>query len=173
VDSIVEKCKATDKYADMFDSKEGGKTFRFKKGLTTEAIADTKDEELIELWRRAQRYNGKGCLNAAENVEKYLSPLFVGKTLSELGNLVDIDRQMLALEREVAAKRGKLAADAKDKDKIYCSQRKANLGMNAVLSTSLALGRLIAAREGVELSDILRKLEGNIDRDYLYSVNGK
>jgi enolase len=126
-----------------------------------------------ELWRRAQRYGGKGCLNAAENVEKYIAPLFVGKTLAAVGNLTEIDRNMLALERQIATQRGKLAANADDEAKIYCSQRKANLGMNAILSVSLALGRLTASRDGVELSDILKKLEGNIDRDYLYSVRGK
>ena len=173
VDSIVEKCPATDKFADLFESKDGGKTFKFKKGLNTKDIAAKKDSELSELWRRAQRYAGKGCLNAAENVEKHIAPLFVGKTLGEVGNLVDIDRKMLALEREIALRRGKLAANADDEAKIYCSQRKANLGMNAILSVSLALGRLTAARDGVELSDILGKLEGKIDRQYLYSVAGK
>ncbi len=49
-------------------------------------------------------------------------------------------------------------------------QRKANLGMNAVLSLSLALGRLIAARDGKELPDVLREMESTIDRDYLYGI---
>jgi hypothetical protein len=49
-------------------------------------------------------------------------------------------------------------------------QRKANLGMNAVLSLSLALGRLIAARDGTELPEVLRELETTIDRDYLYGM---
>ena len=38
-------------------------------------------------------------------------------------------------------------------------QRKANLGMNAVLSLSLALGRLVAARDGMELPEVLRDME--------------
>ena len=42
--------------------------------------------------------------------------------------------------------------------------------MNAVLSISLALRRLIAAREGQELPDILRAMEPIIDRDYLYGI---
>ena len=171
IDSIVEKCAATDKFADVFDTKDG-KTFKFKKNLTTDQIAAKSDAGLSELWRRAQRYAGKGCLNAAENVEKFIAPLFVGKTLGEVGNLVDVDKKMLALEVEVAAKRGKVTS-ATDDQKIAIAQRKANLGMNAILSVSLALGRLIAARDGVELSDILKKLEGNIDREYLYSVKGK
>ena len=48
--------------------------------------------------------------------------------------------------------------------------RKAERGRNAILSTSLAMGRLVLARDGVELSDVLRDLEGNIDREGLYSV---
>jgi hypothetical protein len=51
-------------------------------------------------------------------------------------------------------------------------QRKANLGMNAVLSLSLALGRLIAARDGGELPDVLRETESTLDRDYLYGIKG-
>jgi len=42
--------------------------------------------------------------------------------------------------------------------------------MNAVLSLSLALGRLVAARDGKELPAVLRELESTIDRDYLYGM---
>jgi hypothetical protein len=49
-------------------------------------------------------------------------------------------------------------------------QRKANLGMNAVLSLSLALGRLVAVRDGKELPEVLRDMESTIDRDYLYGL---
>ena len=83
---------------------------------------------------------------------------------------MDVDRQMLTLEMELATQRGKLSANAHDGEKIAVAQLKANLGMNAILSCSLALGRMIAARDGMELSDILKKLEGNISRDYLYSI---
>jgi len=168
VDSIVEKCPTTDRFPDLFDGKDGGRTFRFKKGLTNDAIAAKQDKDLSELWRRAQRYAGKGCLNAADNVEKHIAPLFVGKTLAEVGNLMDVDRQMLALELDLATKRQKIASNAASEEKIHMMQRKANLGMNAILSVSLAMGRLIAARDGLELSDILRVMEGKIDRGYLY-----
>lgn len=170
VDSIVEKCPATDRFGDLFESKDGGKSFRFKKGLNTEAIAAKNDKELSELWRRSQRYSGKGCLNASTNVENFIAPLFLGKTLAEVGSLADVDRQMLALELDLATRRGKIAGDAGTDEKILTMQRKANLGMNAILSVSLAMGRLIAARDGVELSDILRAMEGKIDRNRLYSV---
>ncbi len=74
------------------------------------------------------------------------------------------------LELDLAVKRGKIAPNASNEEKIQIMQRKANLGMNAVLSISLALGRLLAAREGRELPDVLREMEPVIDRDYLYGI---
>ena len=67
------------------------------------------------------------------------------------------------MELDLAVKRGKIAAECVADEKIQIMQRKANLGMNAVLSISLALGRLIAAREGQELPDVLRET-GSDDR---------
>jgi hypothetical protein len=84
--------------------------------------------------------------------------------------LVDIDRELLQLELDLAVKRGKIDANAPAEEKVQIMQRKANLGMNAVLSLSLALGRLIAARDGKELPDVLRDMERAIDRDYLYCM---
>ena len=81
-----------------------------------------------------------------------------------------VSRYELDLEYKVAVERGKVAESAGNDEKIAVMQRKANIGMNAILSASLALGRLVAAREGKELSDILGEMEGNIDRDSLYSV---
>jgi enolase len=170
VDSTIEKCAAVDGNGDLFEAGPTEKTFQFKKGVTNDQVASRNDEELSELWRRAQRYNGKGCLNAAENAEKYIAPLFEGKQISEIGTLVDVDTELLALETKVASERGKLAEGAPGAEKISAAQRKANIGMNAILSASLALGRLIAARDGVELSDILRDLEGKVDRNALYGV---
>jgi hypothetical protein len=77
------------------------------------------------------------------------------------------------LELDLAVKRGKIAAGAAAEEKIQIMQRKANLGMNAVLSMSLALGRLIAARDGMELPDVLREAEPVIDRDYLYGLKDR
>ena len=42
-----------------------------------------------------------------------------------------------------------------------------------MLSMSLALGRLIAARDGMELPDVLREAEPVIDRDYLYGLKDR
>ncbi len=170
VDSTIEQCPATGKYPDLFEAVEEGKVFRFRKGLSSDAVRAKNDEELSGLWQRAQRYNGKGCLNAVDNAEKHIAPLFVGKTLAEIGGLLDVDKQLLEVERKLAVERDKVSDGAAAEERIAVMQRKANLGMNAILSASLALGRLIAAREGVELSGVLRELEGKIDRNSLYGV---
>ncbi len=173
IDSTIEAGPATQKHAELFDFDPASKTHKFKKAVTGEAVRAKNDPQLSELWRRAQRYGGKGCLNAVDNVEKHIAPPFLGKALSELGGLVDVDAQLLALERKLAIQRGKLAQSAGGEEQVAIMQRKANLGMNAILSCSLALGRLIAARDGVELSDLLARLEGKIDRDKLYGLAGK
>ena len=104
------------------------------------------------------------------NVTQMVAPRFLGQKISSLGTLADIDRELLLLELDLAVKRGKIARNAPAEERIQIMQRKANLGMNAVLSLSLALGRLIAARDGKELPDILREMEPVIDRDYLYGI---
>ena len=86
---------------------------------------------------------------------------------------MDIDRALLLMELDLATKRGKIGAHASPEEKIQVMQRKANLGMNAVLSLSLALGRLIAARDGKELPEVLRELEPTLDREYLYGIKAK
>jgi hypothetical protein len=169
VDSIVEESPLTRKFAQYFIAKEKEKTYRFKPDIDAETIA-RENGELASLWVRAKRYNGKGCLNAVDNVEQIIAPCFLGQKVSVLGSLVDLDRTLLMLELDLATKRCKISPDAKPEEKIQIMQRKANLGMNAVLSMSLALGRLIAARDGKELPDILRALEPIIDRDYLYAL---
>jgi enolase len=138
------------------------------------ADAITKENrELADLWMRAKRYGGKGCLNAVANVTEVVAPRFLGQKISALGSLGDIDRELLLLELDLATKRGKISSAASAEEKIQIMQRKANLGMNAVLSLSLALGRLIAARDGKELPEVLREMEPTIDRDYLYGLKAK
>jgi len=100
-----------------------------------------------------------------------IAPLFLDKRVAELGSLEDIDRDLLRLELDLAIKRGKIGRDASAEARVAVMQRKANLGMNAILSVSLALGRLLAAREGWELPDLLKELESRIDRGRLYSLN--
>ena len=169
VDSIIEAQPLTRKFPKFFVLDEREKNYRFASSVKTETIAG-ENTELVDLWMRAKRYGGKGCLNAVANVAEVLAPRFLGRKISALGNLADIDRELLQLELDLATKRGKIGRNAPVEEKIAVMQRKANLGMNAVLSLSLALGRLIAARDGKELPEVLREMEPIIDRDYLYGI---
>ncbi|MGZ4818265.1 MAG: hypothetical protein ACXVZJ_06550 [Terriglobales bacterium] len=169
VDSIIEANPLTRKFPQYFVYNEREKTYKFVANVKAETL--TKESaELAELWVRAKRYGGKGCLNAVANVMEVVAPRFLGQKISSLGSLVDLDRELLLMEMDLAVKRGKISADAPPEEQIAIMQRKANLGMNAVLSLSLALGRLVAARDGKELPEVLRDLEMTIDRDYLYGV---
>jgi len=117
---------------------------------------DTADEVLLELGRRAARYGGKGCLFAVEHVHEFLAPLFENENVARWG-LLDIDRALLGLELATAERRGKISRDAPLDDQIRFMQRKQNLGMNAILSTSLALVRGVAQVRGQELYEFLRE----------------
>jgi enolase len=172
VDSIIEANPLTRKFPQYFVCNEKEKTYRFAPNVKADAVAK-ENAELAELWMRAKRYGGKGCLNAVANVIEVVAPRFLGQKISALGSLGDIDRELLLMELDLAVKRGKIAADAPAEEKIQIMQRKANLGMNAVLSLSLALGRLVAARDGMELPEVLRGMEFTIDRDYLYGVKAE
>lgn len=169
VDNIIEASPLTRKFPSYFVFNEKEKTYRFVPNIKADVITK-ESSELADLWMRAKRYGGKGCLNAVDNVTRVIAPQFLGQKISALGTLADVDRGLLLLELDLAEKRGKIGADASAEEKIQIMQRKANLGMNAVLSISLALGRLIAAREGQELPDVLREIEPVIDRDYLYGI---
>ena len=139
VDSIIEANPLTRKFPKFFVFNEKEKTYRFADNVKAETIA-SEDPELADLWMRAKRYGGKGCLNAVANVKEVLAPRFLGQKISALGTLADIDRELLLLELDLAMKRGKIDRNASADEKIRIMQRKANLGMNAVLSLSLALG---------------------------------
>jgi enolase len=169
VDSIIEECPLTRKFPQYFVYKEKEKTYRFAPDIKAEKITK-ENRELADLWIRAKRYGGKGCLNAVANVTEILAPRFLGQQVSALGSLADIDRELLLMELDLATKRGKISPNATAEEKIQVMQRKANLGMNALLSLSLALGRLVAARDGKELPEVLREMEQTLDRDYLYGI---
>ncbi|HYL15280.1 MAG TPA: hypothetical protein VEV41_19740 [Terriglobales bacterium] len=172
VDSIIEANPLTRKFPNYFVYKEREKTYRFAEHVKAETITK-ENRELADLWVRAKRYGGKGCLNAVANVTEIVAPRFLGQKISALGTLADIDRELLLIELDLAVKRGKIDRGASPEERIAIMQRKANLGMNAVLSLSLALGRLIAARDGVELPEVLRELESAIERDYLYGIKSE
>ena len=157
VDSIITPGEITRKHAALFTDAGDG-TYRFKSKLDFRAIAGANDEDLKALWNRAQRYEGMGCLDAVEHIETVLAKAFTGKKLGELGTLLDVDRQLLTLERDQAVEAGRLSASASAEEQIHAMQRKGVLGMNAILSVSLALGRAIAAGEGKELWQLIREM---------------
>jgi hypothetical protein len=166
VDSIIFPSEITQKHPDLFKRTEDG-TYRFAKDATDERVAARNDAGLKKAWRRAQRYEGKGCLNAVDNAEGLLAGLFVGKKVTELGSIAHIDR--ILLEAEVKAAQAAGLADSKaasDRDiRIAVMQRKGTLGMNAILSLSLALARLSAAIEGKDLwSGIRDQMKDTIAR---------
>ena len=117
---------------------------------------EIKNEVLLELYRRAVRYGGKGCLFAVDHVREYMAPVFEGENVAGWG-LLDIDRTLLGMELATAERRGKINNDAPLDEQIRLMQRKQNLGMNAILSTSLALVRGVAQVRGQELYEFLRE----------------
>ena len=134
---------------------KGDNTYRFKRGVA-EKVAYLNNSKLSELYRRALRYpkegkitigenlieyeGGQGCLNAQDYANTVLGDAFVGKKLSDLRDLFQIDSELLELELKVARQRGKISADATVEQKEQIMMVKGQLGMNAIFSQSLALG---------------------------------
>ncbi|MDI6731854.1 MAG: hypothetical protein QME05_04670 [Candidatus Margulisbacteria bacterium] len=157
VDSIVEaRNPLVERYSKMFKRQDDG-TYRFAKGLKPAQIEEKNDAQLTALWKKAQRFGGKGCLEVVDHIDRVLAPAFVGKSLDELGRIVDIDRELLRKEREQAEQSGRLTPDAPHDAQVQAMQRKGALGMNAILSLSLALGRAAAMAQGKELWQLLRE----------------
>ena len=152
VDSMIFPSNITKKYPDLFKRTEDG-TYRFAKDVDDETVAAKSDPELKKAWRRARRYEGKGCLNAADNAEGPLARLFVGKKVTDLDGIASIDRILLGAELKATQDVGLMdKASASDRAlRIAVMQRKGTMGMNAILSFSLALARLSAAINGKDL----------------------
>jgi enolase len=147
--------EAVEKHAGLLEEVETG-VFSFKKDVTRAQVVSTGDEVLLELFRRAARYGGKGCLYAVDHVHEFAAPLFEDRNLADW-SLLDIDRALLNLELSTAKRRGKLADGADRGEEIRVMQRKQNLGMNAILSISLALARGVAHVRGQDLYEFLRE----------------
>ena len=181
VDSIIAPGELTKKHPDVFTDAGDG-TYRFKKDLDYAAIKAKNDENLLNRWRQARRYDGKGCMEAVKHIETVLAKAFTGRRLAQLGSLLDVDKELLSLEHDQAVAVGLLSDKASNEDKIKVMQRKGVLGMNAILSMSLALGRAIAASQGKELWQLIREMAGetmakfaaanakNGDKKYLASL---
>jgi len=160
IDSMIVPCDVTKKHPALFQ-KMGDGTLRFAKNLRLADIESKNDAELMALWKKAQRYDGKGCMEAVAHIESILARAFVGRTLAQLGTVEDIDRELLAMEKAEATKLGWLSPDAPVEKQIHTMQRKAAIGMNAILSMSIALGRVTAAKEGKELWQLIREVATN------------
>jgi enolase len=158
VDAIIEGAEHREliaRFSTFFREVEPS-VFAFAKEVDDAKVAATHDEDLTALFERAQRYGGKGCLNAVDNVVQIIAPHFEELDVSHLG-LKDIDRALLGLELTTARRRGKVADASDTATNIAVMQRKQNLGMNAMLSVSLALARAIAHVQGKELYELLRE----------------
>ncbi|MFA5033368.1 MAG: hypothetical protein WC614_10150 [bacterium] len=157
IDKIIPASSPIVKQYPEFFLEQEDKTYLFKKGLTETDIAGKNSPELLEIWQRAIRYNGKGCLNAVDNINNIISKAFLGKKVSELPELTELDNVLLKIERETAIQRGVLAPNAPVEECIKIMQRKANLGMNSILSLSLALARLKGGIKGKELYEVVEE----------------
>jgi len=157
VDSIIEPSETTKKYPDLFKDAGDG-TFRFKKDVKANDIRAKNNEKLIALWKKSRRYDGMGCMEAVKHIETVLAKAFTGRKLAQLGNLLETDKELLGLELEQAVSAGRISKSASVEEKIHAMQRKGVLGMNAILSMSLALGRAIAASQGKELWQLIREM---------------
>lgn len=95
--------------------------------------ASTGTHEALELRDNdPKRYNGKGVLNAVENVKEIIGPALKGMNVTDQEK---IDLMMIKLDG---------------------TENKSKLGANAILSVSLAAARAGAAVEGKELYQYLR-----------------
>jgi enolase len=158
VDATVEYAdwkELVDRYPALFREVEPG-VYAFRKGLDEARVRAELDDALTALFLRARRYGGKGCLGAVDNVRQIIAPSFEGRDVASL-TLRDVDRTLLHLEARTARRRGKLGDDAGEEERIRVMQRKQNIGMNATLSASLALGRAIARVHGKELYEVMRE----------------
>ncbi len=158
IDSIIQAdSPVAKKFPDLFVLNKTDKTYRFKKEVDDEKVIAKNDKQLSGLWQRVKRYRGKGCLNAVDNVLNIIAQAFVGRKIFEIGEVVDIDKKLLDLEKQLAYERGVLTSRVSEEEEIMVMQRKGNLGMNAILSVSLALARLKGSAEGMALWEVIRQ----------------
>jgi len=108
VDAVFERAEyleVVDAHQNLLKEVEPG-VFAFDTRVTMSAIESTGDKALLELFKRSERYSGKGCLNAVDHVHEFAAPLFEQKNVADW-SLFDIDRSLLNLELSTAKRRGK------------------------------------------------------------------
>jgi enolase len=169
-DATIEASPLVERCPGLFQTRPD-QTYAFRPGLREEDVLARNDKELLGLWRSTQRYEGRGCQNAVSNVLDIIAPLLLGRKVSEFRSLLTVDRMLLGLEKKTAIARGKLSKQARRDEVVAAMQRKGNLGMNAILSMSLALGRMIAHSQGKDLWQLLRE-EMKIAAAKVIAANG-
>ena len=92
-------------------------------------------------------------------------------------SLKDIDRALLGLRADAQPAAGASSrTPTAPETRVAVMQRKQNLGMNAILSVSLALARAIAHVQGKELYELLREemlaIIDDLAREYHVEVDG-
>jgi len=158
VDGVFERAEyleAVERHRPLMHEVEPG-VFAFNNGLNRSRVESLEDEDLLALYQRTERYGGKGCLNAVDHVHEFAAPFFEGKNVADW-SLFDIDRALLKLERATAVRRGKFGPGSDQQDEVRLMQSKQNLGMNAILSISLAMARGVAHVRGQDLYEFLRE----------------
>jgi enolase len=141
-----------------------------------------------------REYQGNNCRIAIKHFDEMVTPIFLNKSIWELPELIEIERMLLAKEKEFAENQGilpkysdskiafnKNTDDIKDKKILekrnqikQALARKAGLGLQPIAAASIVLARIIAYRDGKQLVQLVRehKLE-EVDEDYLYGFKEK
>ena len=137
----------------------------------------------------AGEYQGNNCRIAIRHFDEVFAPLFVGMSIWDLPGVADIERLLLAKEKELAENKGiltkysnaELSVNQTTKNLVgekvivrrsqvkEALRRKACLGLQPILGTSIVLARILAYRDGKELVQLVREIkEKGVDEDYLY-----
>lgn len=85
------------------------------------------------------RFMGKGMLKAVENVNKIIAPVLIGMDVGEVGSQNAVDQKMIELDG---------------------TERKTNLGANAILGVSLAVARASANDQKLPMYRYIRQVFG-------------
>ena len=97
--------------------------------------ASTGSKEALELRDNDPKiFNGKGVLNAVENITNKIGPNIIGM---DVNNLTEIDSKMIEMDG---------------------TEFKSKLGANSILSISMACTRASAASKNIELFELIRNL---------------
>ena len=99
-----------------------------------------------------QRFNGKGCLNAVENIHKHLEPALIGLDVTKQDKFDQIMVEQV---------------DGTQNEWGWCKQK---VGANAILAVSLAVARAGAHTRGVPLYQHLAELAGKPTSKFIMPV---